>query len=86
MTPHQCVTHTLHTLYSFVHSSAGDLAAAADVAGVARTLKQQAGVRSLAPLKDALALLAQAKLAPYIAILYLRILPRSSSSSLTHPF
>jgi hypothetical protein len=41
-------------------STTGDMAAAADVAGVARTLKQQAGVRSLAPLKDALALLAQA--------------------------
>ena len=35
------------------------MAAAADVAGVARTLKQQAGVRSLVPLKDAIALLAQ---------------------------
>jgi hypothetical protein len=35
------------------------MAAAADLAGVARTLKQQAGVRSLVPLKDALALLAQ---------------------------
>ena len=81
------MTHTSRTLYSFVHSIAtGDMAAAADVAGVARTLKQQAGVRSLATLKDALALLAQAKLAPYIAILNLRILPRSSSSSLTHAF
>jgi hypothetical protein len=35
------------------------MAAAADLAGVARTLKQQAGVRSLVPLKDALSLLAQ---------------------------
>jgi hypothetical protein len=40
-------------------SAAGDMAAAADVSGVARTLKQQAGVRSLLPLKDALVLLAQ---------------------------
>jgi hypothetical protein len=40
-------------------TAAGDMAAAADVAGVARTLKQQAGVRSLVPLKDAIALLAQ---------------------------
>lgn len=29
------------------------MAAAADLAGVARTLKQQAGVRSLVPLEDA---------------------------------
>ena len=35
------------------------MTAAADFAGVARTLKQQAGVRSLVPLKDALSLLAQ---------------------------
>ena len=46
---------------------AGDLAAAADLAGVSRALKQQAGVRSLAPLKDALALLAQVQVASQLS-------------------
>ncbi len=48
-------------------TAAGDLAAAADLAGVSRALKQQAGVRSLAPLKDALALLAQVHVASQLS-------------------
>jgi hypothetical protein len=60
-------------------STAGDMAAAADLAGVARTLKHQAGVRSLAPLKDALALLAQANLPRCITFLN-RPLPFHCSS------